>query len=95
MGRHAAVGGDLQHVAQPELTHGGAQDRIGAVDLVAATRRPAPGLDRADEHRGGQRRLGRKPDVGGTPAAAQRCWSSVHARGRYKARRSGMPAAAA
>ena len=69
MGRHAAVGGDLQHVAQPELTHGGAQERIGAVDLVAG--HPAgrhAGLDGADEHRDGQRRLGRKRDVGGHPS---------------------------
>jgi hypothetical protein len=66
VGGHAAVGGDLQHVAQPEPAHGGAQGRVGAVDLI--TGHPGSGdtgVDRAGDHRGGERGLGRELDVGG------------------------------
>ena len=65
-GRDAAVAADAQHVPDPVGLQFGAQHRVGAVYLVTSDPpRRDTGVQRAGEHPGGQRGLGRELDVGG------------------------------
>ena len=64
VGADPPVRGDLQHVTEPQLANSSAQRGVGALDLVPGhPRRRRASRDRAADHRGGQRRLGRELDL--------------------------------
>jgi hypothetical protein len=69
---HAVVAGDRQHIADLARLQLSPQPGVGAVDLVTSNpRRRDLDVQRTRDHPGGQRRLGRKPDLVGNADGLQ------------------------